>query len=96
MGELAGSIAHDLLRPGRATDVSDEYDLRFARELIIELVNWQDRNAYLAEAQVKCKALLEANWEWVVALAEELLQRKTLLADRRGCGGENNVAELAE
>jgi hypothetical protein len=81
MGELAGGIAHDLLKPERAKDISDEYDLHFARELIIELVNWQDRDAYLAEAQVKCRALLKANWQWVVAVADALIQRKTLLRE---------------
>lgn len=81
MGELAGSIAHDLMKPERAKDFADECDLHFARELIIELVNWQDRDTYLAAAQVKCKALLEANWQWVVAVAEALLQRKTLLRE---------------
>ncbi len=78
VGELAGSAAHDLLKPGRARDASDEYDLHWARELAIELVNWEDHDVYLAHAAIKAKGLLEANWQWVVTVAEALLERKTL------------------
>jgi hypothetical protein len=75
---LAGTIAHDLFMPGRTHDSGDEHDFHFARELMIDLVNWKDHDAYLAEAKIECRALLGANWKWVAAVAEALLQRKTL------------------
>jgi hypothetical protein len=31
LSELAGSIAHDLLKPGRTPDLADEVDLHYAR-----------------------------------------------------------------
>lgn len=81
LGELAGSIAHDLFKPGRTRDKADEVDLHYTRELIIELVSWQDREEYLEQAQAKAKKLLEDNWQWVAAVARALCQRKTLSRD---------------
>ena len=81
MGELAGSIAHDLFKPGRTPDRADEVDLYWARELIIDLVSWQDREEYLNQARAKAKRLIEENWQWVDAVARALCQRKTLLRE---------------
>ena len=78
VGELAGSAAHDLFRPGRTPDQGDEHDLRWAKELIGELVSWEDHDKYLEQARAKAKQLLTNNWEWVQAIARALLERKTL------------------
>jgi ATP-dependent Zn protease len=78
VGELSGSAAHDLFRPGRTPDQGDRHDLHWAKELISELVSWEDHDKYLEQARVKAKQLLRDNWEWVQAVARALLERKTL------------------
>jgi hypothetical protein len=70
LGELAGSIAHDLLKPGRKQDLADEVDLHFAAELTIELVSWQDRDEYLEQAKSETRRLLQDNWNLVDAVAK--------------------------
>jgi ATP-dependent Zn protease len=81
VGELAGTAAHDLLRPGRTADVADECDLYWAKELIIDLVNWEDPDLYLEQAQLKARTIVKENRKWVVAVALALLERKTLSRD---------------
>jgi hypothetical protein len=76
--ELAGSIAHDLFKPGRPQDMGDDTDLHFTRELISELVSWQDQDEYLKQAQVKADGLLRLHWTWVEAVALALVEHKTL------------------
>jgi ATP-dependent Zn protease len=78
VGELAGSAAHDILKPGRTPDQGDAHDLHWANELISELVSWEDHDKYLEQARVKAKQLLLDNWEWVQAVARALVERKTL------------------
>lgn len=76
--ELAGSIAHDLFRSGRTLDRGDETDLHWARELMIDLVSWQDHDAYLEQARAKATVLLKEHWQWVETVACALLDRKSL------------------
>jgi ATP-dependent Zn protease len=79
LSEIAATIAQDLKQPGRAHDMADAEDARQARELVIELVSWEDdRDSYLPRAQEKATALLKEHWPWVEAVAKALLARKTL------------------
>ena len=78
VGELAGTAAHNLFRPGRGLDSGDEHDLYQATELIIELVIWVDEDEYLKFAKAKATDLLETNWVWVEKVAEALLAQRTL------------------
>jgi len=78
VGELAGIAAHDLFEPDRTRDQGDEHDLHWAKELISELVSWDDHDRYLERALTNAKQQLKANWQWVEAVAKALLERKTL------------------
>jgi ATP-dependent Zn protease len=79
LSEIAAMIAQDLKEPGRPHDMADAEDARQARELVIELVSWEDdRDAYLPRAQKRATAILKEHWRWVEAVAQALLQRKTL------------------
>jgi hypothetical protein len=76
--ELAGTAAHNLLEPGRLSDLGDETDARSAREFADELISWEDKEAYLCRARDEAETRLRAHWPWVEAVAGALLQRKTL------------------
>jgi hypothetical protein len=76
--ELAGSAAHDLKEPGRATDKGDEEDAYWGREMVGDLVSWEDQNAYLSRAKNKAKVLVREYWPWVEAVALALLERESL------------------
>ena len=80
--ELAGTIAHDLYKPGREHDIADETDLQFTHDLIIELVSWEDRDSYLAEAQRGATLLLAQNRAWLDAVAAALLKDGTLVREQ--------------
>jgi ATP-dependent Zn protease len=78
IGELAGSMALDLFKPGRQHDASDTHDLDFTKELISELVSWQEPDTYFKEALDRTKNLLSENWHIVEVVAKALLEHKTL------------------
>lgn len=78
LGELAGSAAHDLLEPGRTRDAADQHDDHWSRELIKEMVNWEDHDRYFENAQQEVKSLLQSNWPAVEAMAQALLKYKTI------------------
>jgi hypothetical protein len=81
--ELAGSVAHDIFQPGRPHDIGDETDLRITRELIGELVSWQEnREDYLVEARAKAVQLLQAHWAWVEAVPARYLSAKRYWATK--------------
>src|SRR5580704_8829432 len=71
VGELAGSTAHDLFRPGRQHDHAN--DLYWAKELISELVSWENAAKYLGFAQNKATELIQKHWRWVEAIANALM-----------------------
>jgi ATP-dependent Zn protease len=76
---LAGSIANDLKEPGRDHDIGDKRDASRAKEIVIELVSWEDdKDAYLRRARSKATDMLKAHWAWVETVAGALLQRGTL------------------
>ena len=79
LGELAGTITHDIKEPGRKHDPADENDEKWTRELIIELVSWEDEPKYFEKSRDEAAALLKANWSWVVTVAKALCRQKKLL-----------------
>jgi hypothetical protein len=78
LGELAGSIAVGIKMPERARDVSDEFDAKIAKQLVEELVSWEDYEIYLANAQQKASELVKRYWCAVEAVAQALLNHGTL------------------
>lgn len=82
LGELAGSAAHDLFEPGRSPDAADQNDDRWSRELIREMVNWEDHDLYFENAQREVKSLLQKNWTAVEAMANALLKYKTMTREQ--------------
>jgi ATP-dependent Zn protease len=78
LGELAGSIAHDIAEPDRKRDGADEHDDYWSRELAREMVSWEDTDAYIDAARRETFDLLRANWQAVEALAQALLEKRTM------------------
>jgi len=76
--ELAGTIAHNLYKPGRKHDIADETDLEIAERLITELVRMEDRDGYLENARASATELLAAHRAWLDAVAAALIQHRTL------------------
>ena len=78
LGELAGSIAHDIFEPGRQRDRADQHDDHWASELAVEMVSWMDSGAFVATALEEAEVLLRAHWSAVEALALALLEQRTM------------------
>jgi ATP-dependent Zn protease len=76
--ELAGTAAHNLLEPGRPSDLGDQTDADSARDFARELVSWEDQSAYLCRARDEAETRLKAHWPWLEAVAAALLQHETL------------------
>jgi hypothetical protein len=76
--EMAGTIAQDLSDPERVHDMADAEDARWARELVQDMVSWQDHEAYLNEAREKVAAMVKQHWPWIAAVALALLGKQTL------------------
>lgn len=77
---VAGTIAHDLRFPGRAHDAADANDDRSSRALIEDNAGWADnyRDTYLDRLQRIARDLLQANWPWVEAVAQALIELKAI------------------
>lgn len=78
LGELAGSIAHDIFEPGRQRDGADQHDDHWASQLAIEMVSWMDASAFLDAARKEAEVLLRTHWAAVEALALALLDHRTM------------------
>jgi ATP-dependent Zn protease len=82
MGELAGSIGHDLGRSGRQLDESDAVDRRHAVQMIQQSVSWEeDAEAYLRRMEQCARELLDEQRHVVEAVAKALLEKQTLARD---------------
>lgn len=81
LGELAGSIAHDIAEPNRKRDGADDHDDYWSRELAREMVSWEDSGTYVEAARQETYDLLHANWPAVEALAQALLEKRTMQRD---------------
>jgi ATP-dependent Zn protease len=76
---LAGTVAHDIMEPGRAHDVADKMD----RDQAIELLeDWEapddERAAWLDELASKTRETLVANRSLIERISVVLLERETL------------------
>jgi ATP-dependent Zn protease len=78
VGQLAGTIAHDLNEPGRAHDAGDTNDENEARQFIEYQVPYELRNGHLEKAKQKAIDLLTRHWAAVEAVAQGLLEHTTL------------------
>src|SRR5438132_1398009 len=69
MGQVAGSVAHDLHDSGRTHDSGDDNDDQLARRIIDERASWarNDRPGYLADCRSKATEELRRHWSWVKA-----------------------------
>jgi ATP-dependent Zn protease len=77
---LAGMIAHDLRFPARVRDAGDAHDEARARAIIEDYAGWADncRESYFLQRQETARALLQANWLWVDAVAHALIEQRNL------------------
>lgn len=83
MGELAGSIGHDLGCPGRERDEGDEHDDANALRLLYESLAWvENKEAYVAQKRQAARELLAERQDILRAVAEALLKHKTLTRDQ--------------
>jgi hypothetical protein len=79
--EVAATIAHDLHEPDRTHDQGDECDDRRARDFVSRGAGWvaiDGREAYLQRQKDVALDLLCSNWAWVEAVANALLQKRTI------------------
>ena len=79
MGELAGTIGHDIGFPARCHDEGDHHDRALAMSIIEESAGWEDdRDAYLHRLERRARALLAERRHLVDAVAQALIERETL------------------
>lgn len=72
---IAGTIAHDLLCPGRTHDAGDERDQAHQKDIIADTVSWHDHDDYLQGRKIEARQMLTEHWSWVAAVAAALVQK---------------------
>ena len=79
---VAGTVAHDILKPGREHDDADKNDKENAQDLIIQCAWWaksdRDREIYLNLVYAEAREEMEKHWPWVQAVAAALIERRKL------------------
>jgi hypothetical protein len=77
---VAGTVAHDILTPGRPHDAGDDMDDREARDLFLD--HWEasndEREAYIGRLVGRARDALLASWPAVERVARALLENGEL------------------
>ncbi|MDR3472666.1 MAG: hypothetical protein P4M09_13435 [Devosia sp.] len=72
--EVAGTVAHDLLVPGRTRDQGDHFDLDLVKQMLTEGQLDAPVDDFLRDA----KGLLEDQLPWLRAVANALVEKRDL------------------